>query len=235
MVVHLYGRVCWHEQLTYLAQKYNLKIIEDNAQAIGAEWKGRKTGSLGDAAGFSFYPGKNLGAIGDGGAVSTNNLELAGVIRSLCNYGSNKKYYHEYKGLNSRLDEIQAAVLKIKLKYLDKENQVRRLIAEKYTKSIRNSRIILSSLPENRMQHVWHLYVIRSTERQKLQEFLAENKVQTIIHYPRAPHLQFAYKEINQLQKPITEKLQDTVLSIPISPVLSDEETQYVIDVLNRF
>jgi dTDP-4-amino-4,6-dideoxygalactose transaminase len=235
LVVHLYGQVCWSEELVKLAKKYNLKIIEDNAQAIGAEWDGIKTGALGDASGFSFYPGKNLGAIGDGGAVSTNDDELAKVIRALANYGSEKKYIHNYQGLNSRLDEIQAAVLSVKLKYLNEENKVRQVIAEKYISKIQNKKIILPQLPNNPSKHVWHLFVIRSTERDKLQEYLTSCGIQTLIHYPTAPHLQEAYKELNSLSLPITKSLQETILSIPISPVLKNDEIDYVIEKLNNY
>ena len=235
LIVHLYGCVCWSEKLVKLAEKYNLKIVEDNAQAIGAEWNGIKTGALGDAAGFSFYPGKNLGAIGDGGAVSTNNLELAKVIRSLANYGSVKKYIHNYQGFNSRLDEIQAAVLSVKLKYLNEDNKVRQLIAERYISEVKNEKIILPKLPTKENEHVWHLFVIRSTERDKLQAYLTSCGIQTLIHYPTAVHLQEAYKELNSLSLPITESLQETILSIPISPVLKNDEIDYVIQKLNKY
>ena len=206
MVVHLYGQVCWSKELEAIAKKYNLKIIEDNAQAIGADYppqsdsltlsetitKPRKTGGLGDAAGFSFYPGKNLGALGDAGAVTTNDDTLAEVVRALGNYGSKQKYVNEYKGLNSRLDELQAAILDVKLKYLDAENQCRREIAQYFCKNIKNEKLVLPinhlSLTINHYSHVWHLYVIRTTHRDELQQYLTDNGVQTLIHYPIPPH-----------------------------------------------
>jgi dTDP-4-amino-4,6-dideoxygalactose transaminase len=235
LVVHLYGRVCWSEKLEELAKKYNLKVIEDNAQAIGAEWNGVKTGALGDAAGFSFYPGKNLGAIGDAGAVTTNDDELARVIRSLGNYGSSQKYANEFKGVNSRLDEIQASVLNVKLKYLDFENEKRRVVAQFYSDSILNDKIKLPQLPDNPMEHVWHLYVIRSSDRDYLQKYLLENNVQTLIHYPIAPHKQKAYSDWNNLKLGLSEELQNEVLSIPISPLLSKSELFTVCEKINAF
>lgn len=235
MVIHLYGQVCWSEELEALAKKHNLKIIEDNAQSIGAEWNGIKTGNLGDAAGFSFYPGKNLGALGDAGAVTCKDLLLAKTIRTVANYGSKEKYVNEFQGLNSRVDEIQAAVLDIKLKYIDAENDRRREIGEKYSAEITNPKIILPTLPTHPKEHVWHLFVIRTEKRDELQKYLLENGVQTLIHYPIPPHKQKAYKYYNHLSFPITEKIHNEVLSLPISPVLSDEEVQKVISVLNQF
>lgn len=235
MVVHLYGRVCWDHKLERLAKKYKLKTIEDNAQAIGAKWKGKRTGSLGDAAGFSFYPGKNLGALGDAGAVITSDDELANVIRAIANYGSHQKYKNNFKGLNSRMDEIQAAFLNVKLKYIDSENKIRRKIAENYFKRIKNSQIIIPEIPKDREEHVWHLFVIRSKKRDYLQEFLLSNNIQTLTHYPIPPHKQFAYKELNHLSYPITEKIHNGVLSLPISPVMVEKDVIEVIDVLNKF
>lgn len=235
MLVHLYGRVVWSEKLENFAKKHDLKIIEDNAQAIGAEWNGSKTGNLGDAAGFSFYPGKNLGALGDAGAVSTNDVELAKTIRALANYGSNQKYVNIYQGLNSRLDEVQAAVLDVKLKYIDAENARRREIAKRYISEIKNSKIVLPENPQDENEHVWHLFVIRTTEREKLQNYLTDNGVQTLIHYPIPPHKQKAYEEYNYLEFPITEKIHEEVLSLPISPVMDDEEVAKVIEILNLF
>ena len=235
MVVHLYGQVCWSQELENLAKKYNLKIIEDNAQAIGAEWQGTKTGNLGDAAGFSFYPGKNLGALGDGGAVTCKDSLLAKTIRTLANYGSEEKYVNKYQGLNSRLDEIQAAVLGVKLKYIDQDNEKRRNIAKKYCSEIKNEKIILPVFPEEEKEHVWHLFVIRTDKRENLQNFLQENGIQTLIHYPIPPHKQRAYKYYNHLSFPITEKIHQEVLSVPISPVMNNDEVQKVIDVLNKF
>lgn len=235
MVVHLYGRVVWSEGLKSLAEKYSLKIIEDNAQAIGAEWNGAKTGNLGDAAGFSFYPGKNLGALGDGGAVSCNDDELGKAIRAIANYGSNQKYVNIYKGLNSRLDEMQAAVLDVKLKYIDEENNRRRTIAERYISEIKNQKITLPEIPADRNEHVWHLFVIRTEEREKLQNYLTENEVQTLIHYPIPPHKQKAYEEYNHMEFSITEKIHNEVLSLPISPVMTGDEVNKVISAINNF
>jgi dTDP-4-amino-4,6-dideoxygalactose transaminase len=236
LIVHLYGRVCWSYKLDELSKKYNLKIIEDNAQAIGAEWNGQKTGTLGDVAAFSFYPGKNLGAIGDAGAISTNNDDLAQVIRSLGNYGSAKKYVHDFKGVNSRLDEIQAAVLNVKLKYLEKENQRRREIAEYYTKNIKNPKIILPKLPHNSKEHVWHLFVIRTLNRENLQRYLLENKVQTLIHYPISIHNQKAYRnEFKDFDFPIAEEISNTCLSLPISSVITIKELEIIVDCLKKF
>lgn len=235
MIVHLYGRVVFSEDLNLLAKKYNLKIIEDNAQAIGAEWKGTKTGNLGDASGFSFYPGKNLGALGDAGAITTNDENLAKIIRALANYGSNQKYVNIYQGLNSRLDEIQASVLDVKLKYVDNENARRREIAVQYIHGIKNSAIILPESPVNVLEHVWHIFIIRSQNRNHLQDFLSENGVQTLIHYPIPPHHQQAYREWNNLSFPISEKIHKEVLSLPISSVMSNEEVAHVINIINSF
>ena len=235
MVVHLYGQVCWSKELENLAKKYDLKIIEDNAQAIGAAWNGIKTGNLGDAAGFSFYPGKNLGALGDAGAVSCKDALLAKTIRTLANYGSEEKYVNKYLGLNSRLDEIQAAVLDVKLKYIDADNEKRRNIAERYCSEITNPKIILPQLPKNSSEHVWHLFVIRTSKRDQLQKYLLENGIQTLIHYPIPPHKQKAYKYYNHLSFPITEKVHEEVLSLPISPVMEEDEVEKVIQVINQF
>lgn len=235
MIVHLYGRVVWSEELVALANKHQLKIIEDNAQAIGAEWNGVKTGNLGDAAGFSFYPGKNLGALGDAGGITSNDEELAKTIRALANYGSNQKYVNIYQGLNSRLDEIQAAVLGVKLKYIDTENSRRKEIAKRYIAEIKNPNIIIPENTSNEAEHVWHLFVIRTQSREQLQNYLTENGVQTLIHYPIPPHKQEAYKDWNNLSFPITEQIHDEVLSLPISPVMSDEEVSHVITCCNNY
>ncbi len=235
MVVHLYGQVCWSEELENIAKQYNLKIIEDNAQAIGAIWKGKKTGSLGDAAGFSFYPGKNLGALGDAGAVTTNDDQLAEVIRALGNYGSKQKYVNDYQGFNSRLDEIQAAFLNVKLNYLDIENQRRREIADYYIRKINNAEIILPNLPKVNETHVWHLFVVRTQHRDKLQDYLNANGLQTLIHYPIPPHKQQAYNEWENLSFSITDKIHKEVLSLPISPVIRDEDVIKVVDYVNSF
>lgn len=233
MIVHLYGRVVFSEKLKALAQKHSLRIIEDNAQAIGASWNGIKTGNLGDAAGFSFYPGKNLGALGDAGAVTTNDEGLAKTIRALANYGSNQKYVNIYQGLNSRLDEIQAAVLNVKLKYIDGENSIRRTIAERYVAEIQNPALVLPQIPADTAEHVWHLFVIRTTAREKLQNYLTENGMHTLIHYPIPPHKQKAYKELNHLTFPVTEKIHEEVLSLPISPVMDENDVNQIIALLN--
>lgn len=235
MVVHLYGEVCWSKELEALAKKHDLKVIEDNAQAIGAEWNGIKTGNLGDAAGFSFYPGKNLGALGDAGAVTCKDILLAKTIRALGNYGSEEKYVNKYQGLNSRLDEIQAAVLDVKLKYIDADNEIRRKIAQRYLSEIKNPKIMLPQLPADEKDHVWHLFVIRTSDRKKLQTHLEESGVQTLIHYPIPPHKQRAYQFFNHLSFPITEKIHEEILSLPISPVMEEAEVEKVIEILNRF
>lgn len=233
MVVHLYGRVCWNDSFSHIAEKHQLKIIEDNAQAIGAEWNGIKTGALGDAAGFSFYPGKNLGAIGDAGAVTCKDTTLANCIRSIANYGSTVKYHNEYQGLNSRLDEIQAAVLRVKLNYLDQENNFRRKIANSYIENIKNSNLILPSKPKNELEHVWHLFVIRTKNRSEMQKQLADHSIQTLIHYPIPPHLQKAYSSYRELDLPITTEIHNEVISLPISPVMENEEVEKIILSLN--
>ncbi|MCT4329878.1 DegT/DnrJ/EryC1/StrS family aminotransferase [Elizabethkingia anophelis] len=235
MTVHLYGQVSFDHELSNIAKKYNLKIIEDNAQAIGAKYNNKKTGSLGDAAGFSFYPGKNLGALGDGGAVATNDDQLALTIRALANYGSSEKYVNIYQGLNSRLDEIQAAILNVKLKSLDNDNRKRRNIAEKYLSGIKNSKIILPNIPIDTEAHVWHLFVIRTEMRDKLQIYLHKKGIQCIIHYPIPPHKQLCYPLYNHLEYPITELLCNEVLSIPISQVMEEDEVNYIIEALNNF
>ena len=235
LIVHLYGQVIFSDGLKDLAQKYQLKIVEDNAQAIGAEWNGIKTGNLGDAAGFSFYPGKNLGALGDAGAVTTNDGELAKTIRALANYGSEQKYVNNYKGLNSRLDELQAGVLDVKLQYIDQENDARRKIAVRYLNEIKSEKILLPQIPSNPNEHVWHLFVVRTKEREKLQQYLQENGVQTLIHYPIPPHKQKAYQELNNLSFPITEQIHEEVLSLPISPVMEEYEISEVINIVNGF
>jgi dTDP-4-amino-4,6-dideoxygalactose transaminase len=231
MPVHLYGRVCFDEKLKEIAKTYQLKIIEDNAQAIGASHKGIKTGNLGDAAGFSFYPGKNLGALGDGGAVSTNDDELADTIRMLANYGSKEKYVHAVKGVNSRLDEIQAGFLGVKLKNINQDNNIRKAIAERYHQGIRNEFIRLPEIPIDKNEHVWHLFVIRCKKRDQLQEFLASQGIQTLIHYPFEIHEHKAYS--NEFNK--SESISPELLSLPISPVHTEEEIEYVIQQINLF
>lgn len=233
LVVHLYGQAVQMEKIWTLAKKYNLKIIEDSAQAHGAIYNGKRVGSLGDASGFSFYPGKNLGALGDGGAVTTNDEELAQKIRALGNYGSHKKYENIYQGLNSRLDEIQAAVLDVKLKYLDNDNAKRKEIAQYYLKNIKNPLITLpQAYDEN--SNVWHIFALRVKDRARFQQYLNDNGIQTIIHYPIPPYKQECYKELNYLSFPITEQIHNEIISIPISPVMSDDEVQKVTEVINR-
>jgi len=234
LVVHLYGQNGMHPEIQRIATKYNLKLIEDNAQGIGASYKGKRTGSLGHAAGHSFYPGKNLGCLGDGGAVTTDNEELANVIRSLGNYGSNKKYTFEYQGLNSRLDEIQAAILRTKLKRLDADNQKRIAIAKFYFENIRHQSIITPEVKDNG-EHVFHLFVIRSTKRDELQKYLADNGIQTLIHYPIPPHKQQCYQEWNHLSLPISEKIHNEILSLPISPIMPVEEAKEVVQTINNW
>lgn len=235
MLVHLYGSIVFSENLIHLAQKYQLKIIEDNAQAIGATWQGKKSGSLGDAAGFSFYPGKNLGAIGDAGAVTCKDEKLASCIRAIANYGSLEKYINIYQGLNSRLDELQAAVLSVKLPYLDQENIKRQKIASRYLNEIKNSKIILPHHKLEDNSHVYHLFVIRTEKRDDFQKYLANNNIQTLIHYPIPPHLQKAYRSLNSYSMPITEKIHNEIISLPISPVMESEEIDMVIDVINKY
>jgi dTDP-4-amino-4,6-dideoxygalactose transaminase len=235
LLVHLYGKTVFSESLQALAAQHQLKIVEDNAQAIGASWNGVKTGNLGDAAGFSFYPGKNLGALGDAGAVTCKDETLAKTIRAIANYGSVEKYVNQYQGLNSRMDEIQAAVLDVKLKYIDAENATRRAIAMQYLAGIKNEKIILPETPEDPDSHVWHVFVIRCADRNQLQRFLADKGVQTLIHYPIPPHKQIAYAALNALKLPITESIHEQVLSLPISPVMTAEEVETVIRVLNGF
>lgn len=234
MVVHLYGRVCWSEQLADLAQKHNLKLIEDNAQAIGAKWNGIRTGNLGDAAGFSFYPGKNLGALGDSGAVTTKDEELASVIRALANYGSAQKYVNQYQGLNSRMDEIQAAFLNVKLTYVDIEIVNRRAVANFYLEHIKNPKIILPNTGLGD-EHVWHLFVIRTKNRDGLQKYLSDNGIQTLIHYPIPPHKQACYKSFKAESFPFTELIHDQVLSLPISSIMISTEVEKIVRIINSF
>lgn len=234
LAVHLYGQLCNMKAIAAIAKKNNLKIIEDCAQAHGATINGRRAGSFGDAAGFSFYPGKNLGALGDAGAITTDDDQLATAVRALLNYGSHVKYQNLYKGVNSRLDELQAALLSVKLKHLDSETLIRRTIADSYLKNIKNSKLIL---PVENIQgsHVWHLFVIRTSHRDDLQRYLAENEIQTVIHYPIPPHKQEAYKELNNLSFPISEKIHNEVLSLPMSSVMTKEDVEKVIGILNKY
>ena len=239
-VVHLYGRCAMTDKIADLCKKYNLKLIEDNAQAHGCQWNGKRTGSIGDAAGHSFYPGKNLGALGDAGAVTTNNKELAETIRALANYGSQRKYVFKYCGRNSRLDEIQAAILDVKLKYLDEDIAKRQEVAAYYYEHISNPLIELPTrLPND--NNVYHLFpiIVKDGKRDALHDYLAEHGIGTVIHYPIAPHRQECYaKEVwntPQLSWPITEMLADSELSIPISPCMSKEQVEYVVECLNKF
>lgn len=234
MVVHLYGQAVQMEKIWKIAKKYNLKIIEDSAQAHGAIYQENRTGNLGDASGFSFYPGKNLGCIGDGGAVTTNDEELFNKIKAIANYGSDRKYHHIYKGVNSRLNEIQAAVLDIKLKHLDSDNNKRREISKYYRENIKNSKIILPETYDEK-SHVWHIFAVRTHNRDAFQKYLTEKGIQTIIHYPTPPHKQGAYKEWNNLSFPITEEIHNTILSLPISPVMTNSEIEKVVEVVNEF
>lgn len=240
-IVHLYGRIAYTEKIGTLCQKYNLKLIEDCAQSHGCKsYDGRVTGNIGDAAGHSFYPGKNLGALGDGGAVTTNDEELAKAIRALANYGSQKKYVFKYAGRNSRLDEIQAAVLDVKLKYLVEDNMRRKEVAHYYYEHINNPLISLPDLlPDD--QNAYHLFpiIVKGGKRDALHDYLEANGVGTVCHYPIAPHKQECYaKEIwnvSQLSLPITERLADEELSLPIGPAITLEEVEYVVSLLNNF
>ena len=234
--VHLYGQLCDMDKIIHIAGKYQLQIIEDCAQSQGAVYakNRRKSGNFSDAAGHSFYPGKNLGALGDAGAVTTNNDELATVIRALGNYGSNKKYVNDFKGVNSRLDEIQAAILEVKLKYLDHDNAKRREIAKIYLCEIKNPSLILPYYSGNE-DHVFHLFVVLCKNRDQLQQYLTEHDIQTVIHYPIPPHRQKAYREWNSLSLPITERIHEQALSLPISPVMEMKEIEKVVDVVNKF
>jgi len=234
MAVHLYGQAAPMAEITAMARKHDLKIIEDAAQAHGALYQGRRAGALGEAAGFSFYPGKNLGALGDGGAVTTNDPQLAEKIRALRNYGSLEKYAHLYPGINSRLDELQAALLRIKLKRLDDDNAERRRIASFYRRHIHNELVALPEVAEE-AAHVWHLFVIRSERRDELKRHLAGRGIETQVHYPVPPHRQAAYPELSGLSLPLTEKLADEVLSLPISPALTEAEAARVCEVVNEW
>lgn len=232
--VHLYGQLCNMDSIVSLAKKHGLKVIEDCAQSHGAKSNGKYAGSFGDAAGFSFYPGKNLGALGDAGAITTDDDQLATTIKALLNYGSHVKYQNKYKGINSRLDELQAALLRVKLGTLDAETQIKREIANRYLTEIVNSKVILPRVEDDE-SHVWHLFVIRSNERDNLQKYLTDHHIQTVIHYPIPPHKQEAYKEWNNLHFPISEKIHNEVLSLPLSPVMEKEEVDEVIVMLNNW
>lgn len=234
LIVHLYGQCAYTDRIGELCRKYDLKLVEDNAQAHGCLYGGRKTGSLGDAAGHSFYPGKNLGALGDAGAVTTDDEELARTVRALANYGSARKYVFKYRGRNSRLDEIQAAVLGVKLRHLDEDNARRKEIARNYIENIRNSQIITPQVADWDA-HVFHIFPVRCAKRDDLQRYLTEHEVQTIIHYPIPPHQQECYSEWNTLSFPVTERIHREELSLPISPVMRDEEVQQIVEILNKY
>ena len=234
LIVHLYGQCAYTDKIGALCKKYNLKLIEDNAQAHGCKYNGVRTGSIGDAAGHSFYPGKNLGAFGDAGAVTTNDEELAKVIRALANYGSTKKYVFKYVGRNSRMDEIQAAVLDVKLHHLEEDIEIRKKIARYYIDNIKNKDVI-TPVFDNWERNVFHLFPIRTSRRDELQKYLADNGVQTIIHYPIPPHKQECYKNWNQMSFPVTEKIHNEELSLPMSPVMTSEEVEKVVELINKF
>ncbi|MEI7353509.1 DegT/DnrJ/EryC1/StrS family aminotransferase [Pectobacterium versatile] len=235
--VHLYGQISPMNEITEIAKAHKLLVLEDCAQAHGALLSGKKAGAWGDAAGFSFYPGKNLGALGDAGAITTDDDELADALKALRNYGSHKKYENLYQGVNSRLDELQAALLTVKLKYLDETNRRRQEIAKAYCSGINNELIALPHLPKWTAEHVWHLFVIQCDNRDALQKFLSEKGIQTLIHYPTPPHLQHAYQELGlgEGSLPITESIHKRVLSLPMGPTLSDTEVQTVITALNEY
>lgn len=235
LVVHLYGQTCNMAPIQEIANKYNLKIIEDCAQSHGAVYAGKKAGNLGDAAAFSFYPGKNLGALGDAGAVTTNDEELYQKIVALRNYGSHIKYENLYKGYNSRLDELQAPILREKLKYLDDDNNFRRKIALYYLSHIKNDSITLPYVEEKPDSHVWHVFAIRTKSRSDFIEHMKHNAIQTMIHYPIPPHKQDAYAEWRHLNFPISEKIHSEIVSLPISPVMEMEDVQRVVEVVNEY
>lgn len=236
--VHLYGQLAAMPEIMVIAKKYNLLVLEDSAQSHGAEIQGKKAGNWGDASGFSFYPGKNLGALGDAGAITTNDEELAQMLRVLRNYGSHEKYKNIVRGVNSRLDEIQAAMLDIKLQFLDKETQLRRDIAQMYLQGINNPLIQLPKIEKsasNDKKHVWHLFVIRTELREALQKYLTAHGVQTLIHYPIPPHKQQAYQEWNDISFPISEQIHGEALSLPLGTFFNITEIQNIIDVINDF
>jgi dTDP-4-amino-4,6-dideoxygalactose transaminase len=238
--VHLYGMISPMPELMLIAKEHNLLVLEDCAQSHGAEIQGRRAGNWGDAGGFSFYPGKNLGALGDAGAITTNDDVLAQTLKALRNYGSHKKYENLYQGVNSRLDEIQAAMLRVKLQYLDAVTARRQEISSMYCNGIKNNKITLPlkspyAASKNNSYHVWHLFVVLCEQRDDLQKFLAAQGIETLIHYPIAPHKQLAYSYFNNLVLPLTERLHQQVLSLPIMPTMSDKEVIQVITAVNNF
>lgn len=234
MIVHLYGQCAYNDDIAGLCQQYGLKLMEDNAQAHGCMYNARKTGSLSDAAAHSFYPTKNMGAFGDAGAVTTNDFELAKLVRTLANYGSAMKYVFDFKGLNSRLDEIHAAILNVKLKHIDEDNLYRKSVAKYYISKINHPDIVLPNVNDWNA-HVFHIFAIRTRKRDELQIYLLENGVQTVIHYPIPPHKQACYKEWNHLSFPITELIHDQELSLPMSPVIPANEYQRVVELINNW
>ncbi len=233
--VHLYGRLCDMDALGAIAREHGLRILEDSAQSHGAMHNGVRSGALGDASGFSFYPGKNLGALGDAGAITTNDDELAKILKALRNYGSNVKYYNIYKGINSRLDELQAAFMLHKLPDLDADNARRREIAQRYDRGISNPAVTLPQIPAEGESHVWHVYVVRVADRKAFQEYLTGRGIGTVIHYPVAPHHQEAYPELRGLSLPLTEQIHEQVISLPISNVMSDAEVDEVVAAVNAY
>ena len=234
LVTHLYGKCCEMNVINELAHEHNLKVFEDAAQAHGATYRGRKAGNLSDGAGFSFYPSKNLGAMGDAGAITTNDDAFAERIRAMRNYGSNAKYVFDYQGYNSRMDEIQAAILSIKLPNLEADNLYRRQLAERYLTEITNPKIMLP--PSDSIENdAWHLFVIRVKDRDKFRLFMSEKGVGTDVHYPIAPHKQLAYKEWIELYLPITEKIHQEVVSLPLNNALTAQEISYIIQYVNQF
>jgi len=235
LVVHLYGRVAPMPAIMEFARNNGLKVLEDCAQAHGAAIGGRKAGTFGDAGAFSFYPGKNLGALGDGGAVTTDDAVLTEMLCALRNYGSHKKYHNLYQGPNSRLDELQAALLRVKLRYLDGENEIRRKIAIQYADRILNPQILLPKMPSSAQEHVWHLFVVRVQAREGLQRHLANLGIQTVIHYPIAPHRQECYPELGGQLLPLTEEIHREVLSLPLSPVMPQANLDAVVQAVNGF
>lgn len=232
MIVHLYGQCAFTENISLLCEKYNLLLIEDNAQAHGCKFENRKTGSLGDAAAHSFYPTKNMGAFGDAGAVTTDSLELASLIRTLANYGSSKKYVFDYIGINSRLDEIHAAILNVKLKYIDEDNLYRKKVAKYYIDNIKNDNIVLPTVLDWEA-NVFHIFPIRSKKRNELLKYMNDNGVQAVIHYPIPPHKQKCYSQWNSLSLPVTEQIHDEELSLPMSPAIKPIEFKRVVELLN--
>jgi len=234
MPVHLFGQCADMDPINNLAQKYSLKVIEDSAQAHGAIYMGKKAGCLGDASGFSFYPGKNLGALGDGGAVTTNDDDLAEAIRAIGNYGSQKKYYNDYRGVNSRLDEIQAAILNVKLKYIDIENKKRNELAIYYFDHIQNEQIILPFVAEYGT-HTWHLFVIRTNRRNHFQKYLYNHQVQTMTHYPVPPYKQKAYHKYWTGEYAISDQVHNTICSLPLNQTIKKAEIQHITNLINTY